>query len=135
LSTTNPTDGIKVKDKQKHWEKNLSQCHFIHQKSHMDWSGIKSRPLRPDCSIKHAGVVTVLISVVVNVVAALELWLPGHEVVYQYNTSLVASTVFPEHALSQWNMSGKLVVQGGEDLAMGQVSIIEPISLIYILKL
>ena len=82
----------------------------------MDWPGIKSKPL------KHPGVVIVLMSLVVGTVAASELWLPGHEVVYQYKTSLVASTVSPEHVVSQWNMSGKLVVQGGEDLATVQVS-------------
>jgi len=94
----------------------------------MDWPGIKSKPLRPDCSVKHAGVVIVLILLVVNTVAALELWLPDHEAVYQYKTSLVASTVSPEHVVSQWNMSGKLVVQGGEDLATVQVSVTEPLS-------
>lgn len=97
----------------------------------MDWSGFKFKPLRPDCSVKHAGVVTVLISLAVGTVTtALELWLPGHEVVYQYKTSLVASTVSPEHVVSQWNMSGKLVVQGGEDLATLQVSMTEPLSFV-----
>ena len=116
-------------EKHRYLEKNLSQFHFIHQKCHMDWPGIKSKPLRPDCSVKHAGVVIVLMSLVVGMVAALELWLPGHEVVYQYKTSLMASTVSPEHVVSQWNMSGKLVVQGGEDLATVQVSMTEPLSL------
>ena len=30
--------------KQKYCEKNLSQCHFIHHKSYMDWPGIENRP-------------------------------------------------------------------------------------------
>jgi hypothetical protein len=32
--------------KPKYSGKNLSQCHFIHHKSHMDWPGIEPRPPR-----------------------------------------------------------------------------------------
>jgi len=28
--------------KQKYWERNLSQCHCVHRRSHMDWHGNKS---------------------------------------------------------------------------------------------
>jgi hypothetical protein len=42
----------------------------------------------------------------------------------------MASTVSPEDVVSQWNMSGKLVVQGGEDLATVQVSMTEPLSFV-----
>jgi hypothetical protein len=30
----------------KYSEKNLSQCHFVQSKSHMDWNGIKPGPLQ-----------------------------------------------------------------------------------------
>jgi hypothetical protein len=65
-----------------------------------------------------------LLAVVAGTVSGLQLWLPGTEVVYQYETSLEAGTLFPAPAISQWNMSGKIVVQGAEDLATVQVSII-----------
>jgi hypothetical protein len=32
--------------KQKYWERNLSQCHCVHQKSHMDWPGIEAGSAR-----------------------------------------------------------------------------------------
>jgi hypothetical protein len=32
--------------KPKYSEKNLSQCHFVHYKSHMDWPGIEPGPPR-----------------------------------------------------------------------------------------
>jgi hypothetical protein len=34
--------------KQKYWEKNLSQCHFVHHKSHVDWPRIVSGPPKLD---------------------------------------------------------------------------------------
>jgi hypothetical protein len=37
----NETDSRKPK-----YSKNLSQCHFIHLKSHMDWPGIEPGPAR-----------------------------------------------------------------------------------------
>jgi hypothetical protein len=64
-----------------------------------------------------------LLAVVAGTVSGLQLWLPGTEVVYQYETTLDAATLFPSPTISQWNMSGKVVVQGAEDLAIVQVSI------------
>jgi hypothetical protein len=32
------------KGKPKYSGKNLSQCHFVHNKSHMDWPGIEPGP-------------------------------------------------------------------------------------------
>jgi hypothetical protein len=64
-----------------------------------------------------------VLSLVASPVAGLELWLPGREVVYQYETSLQAGTIFPVTTVSQWHMSGKLIVQGAEHQAMVQVSI------------
>jgi hypothetical protein len=34
--------------KQKYWEKNLSQCHIVHHKSHVDWPRIVSGPPKLD---------------------------------------------------------------------------------------
>ena len=31
--------------KPKYWGKELSQCHFVHHKSHMDWPGMEAGPL------------------------------------------------------------------------------------------
>jgi hypothetical protein len=36
--------------KWKNLEKNLSQCHFFHRKSHMDWPGCKPGPLQWEAS-------------------------------------------------------------------------------------
>jgi len=32
--------------KQKYWDKDLPQCHFVHQKSHTDWPDVKPGPTR-----------------------------------------------------------------------------------------
>jgi hypothetical protein len=69
-------------------------------------------------------VAVLLLAVVANTVAGLELWLPGSEVVYWYETSLEAGALFPAMTVSQWNMSGRVVVQGAEHLAVVQVGII-----------
>jgi hypothetical protein len=37
----NDTDLVRPK----YLEKNLSQCHFVHLKSHTDWCGIEPEPL------------------------------------------------------------------------------------------
>ncbi|KDR09150.1 uncharacterized protein LOC110838941 isoform X2 [Zootermopsis nevadensis] len=62
-----------------------------------------------------------LLPLVVSTVASLELWLPGREVVYRYETSLEAGTIFPVATVSQWNMTGKLVVQGAGHMAVVQL--------------
>jgi hypothetical protein len=36
--------------KPKYWEKNLSQCHSARQKSHMNWPGIETEPVKGDMS-------------------------------------------------------------------------------------
>jgi hypothetical protein len=38
--------------KPKYSYKNLSQCHFIHHKSHMDWTGIESPPPRWETMVR-----------------------------------------------------------------------------------
>jgi hypothetical protein len=35
-----------LREKPKNSGKNLSQCHFVHLKSHMDWPGIEPGPPR-----------------------------------------------------------------------------------------
>jgi hypothetical protein len=39
-------NGALVEWNSKYSDKNLSQCHFVHHKSHMDWTGIESGPPR-----------------------------------------------------------------------------------------
>jgi hypothetical protein len=46
-----PSNGAPVEwnwqgEKPKNSGKNLSQCHFVHQKSHVDWPGIEPGPPR-----------------------------------------------------------------------------------------
>jgi hypothetical protein len=35
--------------KPKYWDRNLSQCHLVHHKSHVDWSGIGHKS--PCCEV------------------------------------------------------------------------------------
>ena len=37
---------MRDRGKPKYWDKSLSQCNFVHHKSHTDWSGIELRPSR-----------------------------------------------------------------------------------------
>jgi len=39
------TDGMTLTRQPQYSEKNMSQCHFVHCKYHMDWPGTKLRPL------------------------------------------------------------------------------------------
>lgn len=75
-----------------------------------------------------------LLALVANVVG-LELWLSGREVVYKYQVRLDAGTLFPVGRVSQWNMSGKLVVHGAGNVATVQVSITQSVSIKHILML
>ncbi|PNF30690.1 hypothetical protein B7P43_G06086 [Cryptotermes secundus] len=75
--------------------------------------------------MEEMGRAVLLLTVVASTVSALQLWLPGTEVVYQWETSLEAVTLFPAPTVSQWNMSGKVVVQGAEDLATVQLQDLE----------
>jgi hypothetical protein len=47
--------------KQKNSEKNLSQCHFVHHKSHMDWPGRVSRWLVWCCLVDKQSMIFVTI--------------------------------------------------------------------------
>jgi hypothetical protein len=69
-------------------------------------------------------VAVLLLTVVANTVAGLELWLPGREFVYWYESSLEAGAMFPLMTVPQWTMSGRIVVQGAQHLAVVQVGII-----------
>ena len=45
----NDTDRGKLK----YWERNLSQCHFVQHKSHMDWLGIEPNKSVPTSHNRH----------------------------------------------------------------------------------
>jgi hypothetical protein len=54
-------------------------------------------------------VAVLLLTVVANTVAGLELWMPGREFVYWYETSLEAGAMFPLMTVPQWTMSAELL--------------------------